>query len=379
MPGAHPTDRFDALRTALGGARGDVRFARAPGRVNLIGDHTDYQGGYCLPIAIDRDVLVGFRARPDGRVRVHSFDLDTEIELAAGVAAADVAAWARPIVATLDLVAERSATPLAGFDAAVSSTVPMGAGLSSSAAFEVALALVTATVGGVRLDPIELALLAQEVEQRATGVPCGVMDQLASVAGRAGHALLLDCRSLTTTAVPIPASVGVLVVHSGLERQLAGSAYAARRAACEAAAARLGIATLRDATLEQVADDPVARHVVTENARVEAFARALSHGDCTAAGQLMLASHRSLRDDFAVSTPELDLLVDLAVEAGAYGARLTGAGFGGCVVALVAHDALDSVAIAITDRYRAEAGREPNAFAVAAVDGAGLVDPPDRS
>ena len=346
-----------------------------PGRVNLIGDHTDYQEGLCLPIAIDRDVLIGFRERPDGRVHVRSLDLDAEIELEASTDTADaVASWARPVAATLALLGVRSGGPVPGFDAAVSSTVPIGAGLSSSAAFEVALAIVTATVAHVAFTPTELALAAQEIEQRASGVPCGVMDQLASVCGRAHHALLLDCRTLEITPVPIPETAGILVVHSGLARQLAGSAYAERRAACEAAAARLGVATLRDATAEQVAADPIARHVVSENARVEAFAGALAAGDLETGGALMLASHCSLRDDFGVSTPELDLLVELAVGAGAFGARLTGAGFGGCVVALVAPADLERVATAITGRYRAETGREPNAFAVSAVDGAGLVD-----
>jgi galactokinase len=369
MPRDRDADRFDTLRAALGAGPDQLRFARAPGRVNLIGDHTDYQGGLCLPIAIDRDVLIGFRPRTDGRVRVRSLDLDAETELPAS----EVEPWARPIAETIALAAMQSDRPFPGFDAAVTSTVPIGSGLSSSAAFAVALAIVTAAIGSVTLTPVELALAAQEVEQRATGVPCGVMDQLASVCGRTGHALRLDCRTLEITPVPIPESVGVLVIHSGLERQLAGSAYAQRRSACEAAGARLGVRTLRDATVEQVADDPIARHVVTENARVEAFARALVHDDLAEAGALMSASHRSLRDDFEVSTPELDLLVDLSVGAGAFGARLTGAGFGGCIVALVARAQLDAVAAAVTDRYRSETGRAPNAFAVAAVDGAGLV------
>jgi galactokinase len=199
------------------------------------------------------------------------------------------------------------------------------------------------------------------------------MDQLASVCGRAGHALLLDCGTLAITPIPLPPTIEILVIHSGLERRLEMSAYAQRRAACERAAERLGVDTLRDSTIEQVADDPIARHVVTENSRVAAFADALERVDLPTCGALMLASHRSLRDDFEVSTPELDRLVDLSVEAGAHGARLTGAGFGGCVVALVAAGTTDAVATAVTDRYRAETGRQPTAFAVSAVDGAGLV------
>ena len=366
MPRARESDRLDAVRNALGGPPAAVRFARAPGRVNLIGDHTDYQGGLCLPIAIDLDVLVGFRARTDGRVHVRSLDLDADAELPAP----EVAPWARPISETVGMVSARSANPFPGIDAAISSTVPIGSGLSSSAAFAVALAIVTADVAGVPLSPVELALMAQAVEQRATGVPCGVMDQLASVSGRAGHGLLLDCRTLEITSVPIPHRVGMLVVHSGLERRLASSAYAERRVACERAARRIGVATLRDATIEQVADDPIARHVVTENARVAAFASAFSHGDVATAGELMLTSHRSLRDDFEVSTPELDLLVDLLVGAGAAGARLTGAGFGGCVVGLVQRNHADDVLAKATRRYADATGLSPDAFVAHAVDGA---------
>jgi galactokinase len=358
--------RFDAVLGALGAGPDELRFVRAPGRVNLIGDHTDYQGGLCLPIAIDRDVLVGYRPRSDGRLRVRSLDLEADM---------DEGTWARPVTEAVSLIAPRAPRPFTGFDAAITSTVPIGSGLSSSAAFAVALVIVTATIADLHLGPIEIALAAQAVEQRASGVPCGVMDQLASVAGQAGHALLLDCRTLEITPVALPPTVGVLVIHSGLERALATSAYAERRNACEAAAARLGLPTLRDAAIDAVADDPFARHVVTENARVEAFADALSAGDLTAAGALMLSSHRSLRDDFAVSTPELDLLVELSVEAGAFGARLTGAGFGGCIVALVERSDLERIAADVVGRYRAESGREPNAFAVSAVDGAGPVEP----
>lgn len=369
-------ERFAALRAALGGATDDVRWARAPGRVNLIGDHTDYQDGLCLPIAIDRNVLVGFRPRGDGRVCVRSLDLDARIELSPpfDVSSDAVDAWARPIGATAALLSPRFRGDFPGFDAAITSTVPIGGGLSSSAAFDVALAMVTAAVGRVQLTALELALTAQEVEHRASGVPCGLMDQLASVGGRAGHALLLDCRTLAVTPVPIPETAGVLVVHSGLERTLESSAYAERRAACEDAAARVGIATLRDATFEQVRNDPIARHVVTENARVEAFARALEANDLPRAGALMVESHQSLRDDFEVSTPELDRLVRLALDAGAFGARLTGAGFGGCVVLLVATGAIDTIAASVCEQYRSDTGREPVAFAVNAVDGAAFVE-----
>jgi galactokinase len=201
------------------------------------------------------------------------------------------------------------------------------------------------------------------------------MDQLAALFGRAGHALLVDCRSLEIEPVPLPRTLAVVVVHSGLPRTLAGSAYAERRAACEAAAARLGLATLRDATPDQVRDDPRARHVVSENARVLEFVAALRAGDVNALGPLLLASHESLRTDFEVSTPELDLLVELLVGAGALGARLTGAGFGGCVIALVQRNHADDLVAKTVTRYRATTGLEPVAFTARAVDGAGRADP----
>jgi galactokinase len=351
-----------------------VPFVRAPGRVNLIGDHTDYQAGLCLPIAIDREVRIAFRARTDGRARVRSDALPGTVDIAADGSAVPAGvdpSWGRTVAAMLAVLARRGRKPV-GFDAEITTTVPIGSGLSSSAALGVALALVAAAVADLALEPIDVALAGQEAEQLASGVPCGVMDQLASVGGRAGHALLLDCRTLSITPIPVPIDTQVLVVHSGLERRLEASAYAQRRAACEAAAARLGVQALRDATIDQVADDPIARHVVTENGRVAAFAAALGRADLPTCGALMLASHRSLRDDFKVSTPELDRLVELSVEAGAHGARLTGAGFGGCIVALVAAGTADAVATAVADRYRAETGREPSAFAVSAVDGAGL-------
>ncbi|HEY5172424.1 MAG TPA: galactokinase, partial [Acidimicrobiia bacterium] len=260
-----------------------------------------------------------------------------------------------------------------GFEADVSSTVPVGSGLSSSAAFTVAFAIAAARTGGLALDGRALALAAQLAEQRATGLPCGVMDQMASVFGRAGHALLLDCRTLDVRAVPIPAAAAIAVVHTGVARRLEDSEYAGRRAACESAAVNLGVPTLRDATPEQVAGDPLARHVVSENQRVVAFVEALEAGDLELCGRLMGASHASLRDDFRVSTPELDALVEAFVRAGAYGARLTGAGFGGCVVGLVAAGAVDDVVARAVARYRSDTGQTPIPLVVRAVDGTGPV------
>jgi galactokinase len=353
-----------------------VPVVRAPGRVNLIGDHTDYQEGFCLPMAIDREVVVRAGPRADGLVVVRSDARDGIVELPADGSADPRAVdpqWGRSVAAVLRLVGADGRPPI-GFDADVTSTVPVGSGLSSSAAFAVAMVITASEIGGLTTPPRSIAAIAQSAEQTATGVPCGIMDQMASVFGRAGHALLLDCRSLDIEAVPLPPSVTVVVVHTGVARRLEDSAYGERRAACEAAAARLGVGTLRDALLDDVGDDPFARHVVSENQRVLDFVGGLRAGDLDRCGQLMRASHASLRDDFRVSTPELDALVDALVRAGAYGARLTGAGFGGCAVGLVPTDAVDDVVAAAVGSYRSATGLTPMPLVVRAVDGAGLAE-----
>ena len=305
--------------------------ATAPGRVNLIGDHTDYTGGLVLPMAIDLCTTV--EGDPGG----DEVSLVSEEAEGLAIVPLDVAdprdcmpPWARYVAGVVAVTA-----PALGFTGRVWSTLPVGAGLSSSAALEVAVALAL----GFQGSPLELALACQRAEQLASGVPCGVMDQLASAAGVAGHALLIDCTALTVTPVPLPEGLEVVVVPSGQVRQLTGSAYAERRAQCEAAIALIG--PLPQATLDDVAmlSDPLvrarARHVVTENARVRDMATALSAGDVKACGALMVASHESLRVDFEVSTARLDALVtELMAIPGVHGARLTGAGFGGCVVAL---------------------------------------------
>jgi galactokinase len=295
--------------------------ARAPGRVNLIGDHTDYTGGLVLPMAIDRwTTVTGIRS--DGEVRLRS----------------EAGADATPYVAA---VAEELGPAVGGLDGSIESTVPIGAGLSSSAALEVAVALAL----GFRGAPLDLARLCQRAEHRATGVPTGIMDQLTSVAGVDGHALLVDCTTLDVTPIPMGADVEVVVVDSGQRRTLVGSAYADRAAQCAAAEAVIGplrLAVVDDLTAIR---DPVvrarARHVVTENERVRQFAAALATGDVSEAGRRMRESHASLRDDFEVSTPQLDAVVErLVATPGVLGARMTGAGFGGCVVALTRPGAL---------------------------------------
>jgi galactokinase len=346
---------------------------RAPGRVNLIGDHTDYNEGFVLPLAIELECRVRFEPRGDGRVRLRSEQEEEGVELAADGSDDPATAepqWGRYAAGVLRALSARGRAPV-GIDGAVASTVPAGAGLSSSAALEVALALALCDAAGTRLEPLELARACQEAEHVATGVPCGIMDQLASVAGRRGHALLIDCRTLELEPVPLPQELAILAVHSGVSRRLAGSAYAERRAACEAAAARLGVLALRDATPEQVAGDTRARHVVSENARVLEAAAALAAGDLEQVGRLLSASHASLRDDYAVSTPELDALVAALEDAGALGARLTGAGFGGCVVAARRAGEAERVSADACAAYRAATGLEPTPYPCRAVDGAG--------
>jgi galactokinase len=311
--------------------------AWAPGRVNLIGDHTDYTGGLAVPMAIDLGTTIA-GARLDGRIVVTSDGFDGEVDLSLARGSGDLRdpasvepAWGRYVAG---VAAVLGATD--GFSGRVSTTVPIGTGLSSSAALEVAVAVALGASGSV----VEIAQACQRAEQLASGVPCGLMDQLTSLAGVDGHALLVDFRSLTVRPFALPAGVAVAVVHSGQERELAGSAYAERRAQLEEAEQIVG--PLRDATvvdLDRITDESTrarARHVVTENARVVRFADALRAGDVTTAGRLMVEAHASFRDDFEASTPVVDELVErLVATPGVHGARLTGGGFGGCVVALV--------------------------------------------
>ncbi|MET0726738.1 MAG: galactokinase [Acidimicrobiales bacterium] len=306
--------------------------AHAPGRVNVIGEHTDYTGGLVLPMAIDLGTTVVGRRGGDV-VRLASAHAPEEAVVPLDVAdpAAAHPAWARYVAGVVAEVA-----PTSGLAGEVTTTLPVGAGLSSSAALEVAVALAL----GADQEPLGLARRCQRAEQRASGVPCGIMDQLASTSGVEGSLLLIDCRTEQVTPVPLPDGVAVVAVHSGQSRTLASSAYADRLAECRAAEAEIG--PLRDATPADVAGlanqrlRRRARHVVTENARVGDFVAALRAEDLRAAGELIVASHRSLADDFEVSTRALDQLVErLLATPGVLGARLTGGGFGGAVVALV--------------------------------------------
>ena len=305
--------------------------AHAPGRVNLIGDHTDYMGGLVLPMAVDRGTTVTGERGGDA-VRLVSADEAGEARIALDVdhPATAEPRWARHVAGVVWALRPRT-----GFEGEVVSTLPLGAGLSSSTALEVAVALALGFDG----PPLDLAFALQRAEQAATGVPCGLMDQLVITGGVAGHALLIDCASLETTPVPLSDEIDVVVAHSGQRRELGLSAYAERRAECEAAEAIVGPLRAASPAEVETINDPVlrrrARHVVSENERVRAFAAALVDDDPEAAGTLMDESHQSLADDFDCSTPALDALVArLRGMPGVLGARLTGAGWGGCVVAL---------------------------------------------
>ena len=348
---------------------------RAPGRVNLVGDHTDYNEGFVLPLAIERVCVVA--AKPATTIRMRSLDADGVLEVSAdgGTDPASVEpSWGRYVAAVAHELAARG-RPAAGVDAVLASDVPLGSGLSSSAALEVACALALAHAAGWGLEPVSVAEACRSAEEMATGVPCGIMDQLASVAGVEGAALLVDCRSLETVPVPLPEELAVLAVHSGVTRALAGSEYAARRRACEALAAKLGLGSLRDATMAQVQHDPFGRHVVTETERVLEVARLLAEGDVERIGTVLSESHASLRDDFRVSIPELDVLVEELVAAGALGARLTGAGFGGSVVAVCERSTVDRVVEHASRRYERRTRRTPTAFTCRAAAGAGRIAP----
>ncbi len=303
----------------------------APGRVNLIGDHTDYNGGLALPMAIDLGTTVYGERRGDAVVlRSPLEDEPARVGLDVSDPAAVRPPWARYVAG---VVAEFR--PPTGFDGHVATTLPVGGGLSSSAALVVGVAL---ALGADEPDPASLARRCQAAEQRS-GIPCGVLDQMAVTAGVEGHALLLDCETLAYEAVPVPGDIDVIVLDSGEQRRLTSSAYAERRAQCERAAAVIGpLRSASLAALDQLDDDLLrrrARHVITENQRVRDFADALRRADYRGAGELLTDSHHSLRDDFEVSTAGLDHLVRALEDTpGVYGARLTGAGFGGCVVAI---------------------------------------------
>jgi len=371
--------------SAFGGA--PTGFSRGPGRANLIGEHTDYNSGFVLPFAIDRSVVAAFAPRNDRTIRLAT-------DFAPGVVTASVddltghegwaayplgAAWALgEFGVALDAVC--------GFDLAIVSDVPVGAGLSSSAAVETATLMALARLWGVDLDRKTLAKVGQRAENVVVGAPTGIMDQAASLLGEPDSAVFLDCRSLEVEVVPLglaEAGLVVLVIDTRVSHAHATGGYGQRRAECEAGVAALGLTSLRDLGVDDldVAQDrldPVVfrrvRHIVTENERVLATVAALRASGAPAIGGLLDASHASMRDDFEISTPELDLAVETARAAGAIGARMTGGGFGGSAIALLPATAVDAASEAVRTAFAAAGYGEPGLFVVNAVAGASLID-----
>jgi len=387
-------DRHNAMLLKfkeLYGTDKDVGLSRAPGRVNIIGEHTDYNEGFVLPIAIAPDTRVAFRPNGSRSVNAYSaemdehasFDLDNPKEAAGKGWIAYVAGAAGEL--------EVAGFGLVGLDLVINSTVPIGGGLSSSAALEVSSALAFTAAVDVELEAKRLALICQAAEHHYAGMMCGVMDQYVALFGRRGVAIRLDCRSLEHEAVPVAVENATFVVcDTRVRHELASSAYNKRRAECEqgvAVAARVlegrSVAALRDVEPGDLGDlepelDPVVfkrvRHVVTENARVLEAVDAMKSGNPVALGVLMDASHRSLRDDYEVSCEELDILVELAWEQdGLFGSRMTGGGFGGCTISLVDGEKLDAFCRTVGEAYEARTGITPSIYVCAPEDGAGVV------
>ena len=345
----------------LFGAEPDVT-AEAPGRANLIGEHTDYSGGFVLPVAIPRRTRVELRRRTDAVVQVHSEQLGTTETFRVG-AEAPRGDWVDYVQGVTALARAR---PLGGFEARIDSEVPPGSGLSSSAALEVALLRALRQAFGWELSDLRLALLAQRAEVEFVGAPVGVMDPMAASLGSPREALFIDTRSLHSERVPLPPGLGIAVVHSGIAHDHASGEYRVRRRECEEATRALGVPSLRSLTLEDLPRietlphplDRRARHVVGENARVLEAVEALRSGALERLGALLAEAHRSLRDDYQVSVADLDRLVALAAEApGVFGARLTGGGFGGAIVVAARPEGLRASMERVADRYRAQTGR----------------------
>lgn len=379
------TDAAAVFASAFGSAPSG--FSRGPGRANLIGEHTDYNAGLVLPFAIDRSVVAAFAPRSDRTIRLAT-DFEPGVVTASLDALTGHQGWAAyPLGATwalgefgVDLAA------MSGFDLAITSDVPVGAGLSSSAAVETATLMALTRLWGLDLDRKTLAKVGQRAENVVVGAPTGIMDQAASLLGAPDSAVFLDCRSLDVEVVPLglaEAGLVVLVIDTRVSHAHANGGYGKRRAECEEGAAALGLASLRDLGVDGLAAaqaklDPVVfrrvRHIVTENERVLATVATLRASGAAAIGDLLDASHVSMRDDFEISTPELDLAVETARAAGALGARMTGGGFGGSAIALLPATAVEAASEAVREAFASAGYDEPGLFVVNAVAGASLLE-----
>lgn len=365
------------------------RIIRAPGRVNLIGEHTDYNEGFVLPMAVDRAAWVAVAAQEKPWATVRALDMrNDEVIFAVDHVPASAGGWSDYAKGIVWAFLERN-WKLVGMEAILASNVPVGAGMSSSAAVELAFAHAWAQLGGIETKPSELALLCQQAENQYVGVNCGIMDQMISACGKKGQAMMLDTRTLERGYFSIPKGVAIMIADSLTRRSLSNSAYNVRRAQCEQAVHGLrehlpNIQALRDVSLQDLqhwgkylSEEILmrARHVITENKRVLQVAKSLHGGDLESVGKLMFEGHLSLRDDFQVSIPELDTLVEAAMEVeGCYGARLTGAGFGGCIVALVNEDAVAETKAHVGKVYSHHFDKKPQFYITHPADGVKQVE-----
>lgn len=380
---AHVAEKFEERFSA----KPDFIVA-APGRVNLIGEHIDYNDGFVLPMAIERYTVIAAKIAPQNATtaQVYSVDMAEQVDLSVTQAVKrDNPHWSNYIAGVIAGMVEDKGFSIPGFQAVTQSNVPIGGGLSSSASLEVAMATLIEAMVGKSIPLADKGKVCQKAEHEFVGVPCGIMDQFSSVLCEADHVLLLDCRDQSFQQIPFSdPDIVVLIINSEVKHELSGGEYAERRAQCEQALKELGAKSYRDVTLQQVEDkksslDEVvfnrAHHVVTEIARTMKTADAMKKNSWHAVGELMYASHASLRDDFEVSCKELDILVDIASKTdGVIGARMTGGGFGGCIVALVQGNNADSISDSICREYEAQTGIKPSAFMTRPAQGAHIIE-----
>ena len=354
---------------------------QAPGRVNLIGEHTDYNDGYVLPIAIDRVVSIALSAISEPEIRLVSLDFEQRITISLVNKLTKGNGWPEYLKGLID-VYKKNSLELIGWQGIIAGNVPVGAGLSSSAALELAFSRAFASVSNWKWEPKRMAQFSQQAENEWVGINCGVMDQMISALGKKDHVLFLDCRSLEGINVPLPKSVRIVILDTDTRRELLDSAYNDRRIQCESAAKYFGVKALRDLSIETLEKaksnlTPIefkrAHHVIQENKRVIDCVEALRMESLEKVGELMIASHKSLRDDFEVSSQELDLIVDYSVNApGCYGARMTGAGFGGCAVALVDEKYIDKFVSKVSKNYNLSTGKKSKLYVCKATEGASI-------
>lgn len=374
---------FDELQ------RAGTRIYRAPGRINLIGEHTDYNDGFVMPVAIDLYTQVTIKPRDDRKLRLHSENFSESIEFNLDEPEPRTSRHWSDYVRGAAIVLEQAGYRLRGADLAIQSNIPIGAGLSSSAAIEVATALALIDNSDLDVDRVQVAKLCQRAENEFVGMRCGIMDQFVSCLAREGTALVLDCRSLEYRLLPLPENVRLVICNTMVKHELGASEYNTRRAECEAgvrhfARALPSVRALRDVSIRDLQEHrrelpeliyKRCRHVITENDRVTDAAGALKRGDLLRFGELMHESHRSLRDDYEVSCAELDAMVDLANQVeGVYGARMTGGGFGGCTVNLVTADRVVDFKLAVAQGYERKTGTAPEIYACSTASGARRLD-----